>query len=290
MPCYHPLRGTRTERGTLKVVPRSIFDEKVEHSNNITVGCGACAGCNESHARSFAIRAMHEKQMHKRTCFLTLTYKDDELPAGRSVDVVDLQKFVKRARQRICLPLRYYAIGEYGSKDARPHYHLILYGFSFHKDRYFWRTSEKGHRLYRSPFLEEIWTKGHSEIGAVSFGSAAYVARYVHEKRRKKDESHYKGRDEEFTTMSRRPGLGRSWIEKFYADVWPRDEVVVDGKRFNPPKYYDQILAERDPELYDLVKIARATRGKKLEADNTLARLAVKEYVKLRQLEGQTRS
>ena len=34
-------------------------------------------------------------------------------------------------------------------------------------------------------------------------------------------EQHYKGREPEYVVMSRRPGIGRGWLEKFTSDVYP---------------------------------------------------------------------
>lgn len=274
MPCFHPLVGYRTERGTLRVSPRRFDGEVAE----IQVGCGKCLGCLARNAREKMIRIMHETQVNPPSCFVTLTYDDEHLPPGRSLDLDHLQKFLKKLRRKMGLT-RYFAIGEYGPETLRPHYHLILFLQDFKFDRYFWRKSDKGYPLDRSPTLETIWTFGSSEIGQTSLGSASYVARYVQQKQIFKKDWREGEPIPEFTTMSRRPGLGRDWIQKFYSDVWPRDEVILDGKRFPPPRYYDKILEGRDPELYELIKKQREERGRSMAADNTLSRLASKEII-----------
>lgn len=279
MPCYHPLVGTRTESGTLKVRARRFDNELYD----IQVGCGKCLGCLARVSRDNMIRIMHEKQTAGKSCFLTLTYDQVHLPPGGTLMLTHLQKFVKRLRKRMG-KFRYFAIGEYGTERFRPHYHLIGFHQDFRRDRYFWRTSAKGYPLDRSPTLEGLWTFGSSEIGNVSLGSASYIARYVQQKRLTAEIAHSSGRMPEFTTASRRPGLGRDWIEKFYTDVWPRDEVIIDGKKFNPPRYYDKVLAIRDPELYEEIKVIREKRGKEMAADNTMARLRSKEVVAKSQL------
>ena len=43
----------------------------------------------------------------------------------------------------------------------------------------------------------------------------------------------------EYTTMSRRPGVGYGWLEKYYKDVFRDDFVIYDGLKFKPAKYYD---------------------------------------------------
>ena len=40
--------------------------------------------------------------------------------------------------------------------------------------------------------------------------------------------------------MSRRPGIGKGWFDKFHAtDVAPHDHVVINGRAQRPPRYYD---------------------------------------------------
>ena len=73
--------------------------------------------------------------------------------------------------------IRFFHCGEYGESTSRPHYHAIIFGYDF-PDKKKWRTTDRGDILYRSPLLETLWDKGSSEIGSVTFESAAYVARY----------------------------------------------------------------------------------------------------------------
>ena len=34
-------------------------------------------------------------------------------------------------------------------------------------------------------------------------------------------------------------GIGSQWINKYWNDIYPNDEVQVNGKTLPPPKYYD---------------------------------------------------
>lgn len=64
-------------------------------------------------------------------------------------------------------------------------------------------------------------------------------------------------RKPEFITMSRNPGLGQKWIEKYWRDVYPHDRVRMDGKEFTPPEYYDRWLKENQPEVWETVQRQR---------------------------------
>ena len=68
---------------------------------------------------------------------------------------------------------------------------------------------------------------------------------------------HYQGRLPEYTTMSRRPGIGQGWYEKFKADVYPHDRIIVRGNPSRPPRFYDSLLQREDPALISQLKIAR---------------------------------
>jgi len=255
----------------------------------LKVSCGQCSGCRLERSRQWAVRCVHESKMHKQNCFLTLTYDDEHLPATRSLDVKDWQNFAKKLRRQVG-PFRFFHCGEYGDENGRPHYHAAVFGLDFHEDRKLYKTTKTGDRLYTSARLQKVWPQGFHTIGALTFESAAYVARYVMKKiNGDRAEAHYARVDPntgecwslkpEYTTMSRRPGIGTTWITKFSADVYPSDEVIIGGKTARPPKFYDSHLERENPELLREIKIRRAKKAAKHRFDQTPDRLAVREAV-----------
>lgn len=255
----------------------------------VTLPCGQCIGCRLEHARQWAVRCMHEASMHERNCFITLTYRDECLPADRSVSVRELQLFFKRLRKAYSAErLRYYACGEYGAALGRPHYHACVFGFDF-PDKYIWQV-EDNYVLYRSPSLEKCWPFGFSTVGDVSFESAGYVARYCLKKVTGKGAAeHYQWADvaPEFSLMSRRPGLGRGWFERFKSDVYPKDFFTVNGRKNKPPRYYDMLLEGIDPRLLMQLKVRRQVRA--LENQDSGSRLLGREKAKNRQIKALVR-
>lgn len=230
----------------------------------------------------WAVRCMHEAQMHDRNCFITLTYADEFLPPGSSLEKKDWQDFMKRLRKEFRGErIRYFHCGEYGPQFGRPHYHACLFGFDFRDKVYLGKR--KGFPVWRSPVLERLWSYGRSEIGSVTFESAAYVARYVLKKQVRKPRvrdalsGEAVGLAVEYTTMSRRPGIGRAWFEKYRGDIIRRGDVVSRGIPMRPPRYYDVALELTEPEHMERI---RAERRKKLDRrNNTPERLAVREVV-----------
>lgn len=294
MPCYHPRQAFfKTNQDGKKEIefcgylqgsferglkPNFNIQSVQSYDGNLTLPCGNCIGCRLERSRQWAIRCTHEASLYEDNCFITLTYSPEHLPSDVSLKKEHLQLFIKKLRFKFSdVKIRFFGCGEYGENFGRPHYHLCLFNFDF-KDKLLWK-SFKGFKYYTSSVLEDLWGKGHCIVGDLTFESAAYVARYCTKKiTGEKAEEHYQGKIPEFAHMSLKPGIGYEWIKKFgETDVFPRDEVIVRGFKSKPPRYYDKIFEEIDPEGFDLVKERRKERALEKEDDNTHRRLLVKE-------------
>ena len=65
-------------------------------------------------------------------CFITLTYKEDQLPENNSLDYTHWQKFIRSLKKRNKgKTIRYFAVGEYGDQRGRPHFHALLFNHRF---------------------------------------------------------------------------------------------------------------------------------------------------------------
>lgn len=218
---------------------------------------------------------MHEASMHENNSFVTLTYKE----APVSLEYSDYQLFMRRVRREFGYA-RFFMSGEYGELHERPHFHAILFGVRFSDGSYLGK-SEAGFKLYRSECLSGLWKLGHASFGAVSFESAAYVARYVVKKvTGAAAVAHYGARVPEFARMSLRPGIGERWLEKYWADVWPSGQVVVrDGRVGNAPRYYRKKFAARFPELAERLSLEQQEVMQSKVEENFPARLEAKAAV-----------
>ena len=213
MPCFHPLEGWYAKDRNISGKRSIVFNVKAaaEPDSPLNIPCGQCNGCRMDRAQQWAIRCMHESQLHEDNCFITLTFNDEELNKRenpKSLDKNEFPKFMKRLRKELVPKcpivkldknhpdfaenkkrrdewqfkngIRYYHCGEYGDKYGRPHYHAILFGVDFDDKELIQIIN--GQRLYRSPTLEKLWPFGYSSIGTVTFESACYVARYIMKK------------------------------------------------------------------------------------------------------------
>ncbi len=277
MPCFKPLKGFRSPSGAI------VFCRQQSIGLEMSVPCGQCIGCRLERSRQWAVRCMHEASLHVDTCFVTLTYRDEDVPRFGSLLMDDWQKFFKRLRKR-CGKVRFFGCGEYGELNGRPHYHACLFGLGF-PDKVLWST-RGGHDVFRSPVLESVWPHGQSEIGSLTFESAAYVARYCVKKvTGSKARAHYECYDPdtgelgrrlpEFATMSRRPGIGTGWFEEFGSEVYPSDEVIVRGKSCKPPRFYDRLCGAASAE--QMLRVQRARDRARDRSEETPARLRVRE-------------
>lgn len=236
---------------------------------------------------------MHESEFHAANSFLTLTLSQENLPDDGSLSKRTLQLGLKRIR-KACGSFRYLACGEYGDRFGRPHYHACVFGLDWRGDRRP-HPSRGDYQLYRSERLERAWGLGMVVIGDLTFESAAYVARYTTKKRTgpRSDEAYERAVDihtgevlsveREFALMSRKPGLGRKWFDRWANDVYPRDQVVVRGRLSRPPRYYDRLMSVERPEVMEEVKSRRVEERRDEESWERMRVMERVEWARLSQ-------
>lgn len=214
--------------------------------------CGKCIECRLEYARNWAVRCVHEAQMHEHSSFITLTYSDENLKSPK-LDYSDFQKFMKKLRKTQDTPIGVFVTGEYGEKTKRPHWHAILFGYRPPDARYL-RKNDRGDVIYSSKTLDRIWglndsEKRPNEIGSVTFQSAGYCARYATKKlvHGNDDEHDFKP----ISKKSSKHAIGKKWLERFWPDVFTHGHVVLpDGSLGSIPRYYEKWLKENQPAAW----------------------------------------
>lgn len=306
MPCYSPLKGYRAREAGKTGKYKTVFNPKYGYVDiKREVPCGQCIGCKLERSRQWAIRCSHEASLYDKNCFITLTYDNANLPPHGSLDLKHFQKFMKRLRKRFGANIRFFHCGEYGETCPihgvkrcpscgplhRPHYHACLFNFDL-PDREIYKIKNK-QKYYTSEVLNELWPVGFSIVGDVTFESAAYVARYITKKiTGDAAASHYRVIDPEtgeifrellpeYTTMSRRPGIGTAWLKKYHTDVYPDDFVVMRNRKMKPPKFYDRCYEIEHQADYSTLRSQRIRNAKKHSENNTPERLKVREKVQI---------
>jgi len=277
--CTRPLIGyyskiINPETGKRPIVFRR--DQALPGQEQITLSCGKCIACRLRYARNWAIRCVHEAKTNELNAYITLTYETKKLPHIQdnpdypmTLRLEDWQKFMKRLREKYeNKTIKFFHCGEYGEELGRPHYHACLFGIDW-DDKVKWKENKHGQMLYTSETLSSLWGLGHCSSGDVTFNSASYVARYLLKKLTGKQAAindwtnpsngEVLRRKAEYTTNSNQ--LGKKWFEKWHADVYPADYLIMRGKKISPPPYYDRLYEKMFPEEHKDVKEKRQYRN-----------------------------
>jgi len=207
----------------------------------VSVPCGSCGQCLSTKRNEWTFRLKEEIKYHSSSHFITLTYADEYIrktPRGLStLDKRDLQTFIKRLRSyqsrklKIFDSIRYYAVGEYGERTSRPHYHLIT--FSTHP-----KVIEK---------ISYIWSQGQVQIGKAESASIHYVTKYFINKQIPINGD----RVLPFSLMSK--GIGKGYLKraKNYHQKTQNNYVVQDGNKTRMPRYYkDKIFTTHEKQIF----------------------------------------
>lgn len=248
----------------------------------VVVPCGQCLGCRLDKANDWAIRCVHEAMLHSHNCFITLTYNDDCLPADQSLHRDHLQLFFKRLRRYLDYhqnsKIRFLCCGEYGDLNRRPHYHVLIFGW-FPSDVRKISALTAGYNLFRSPTLEKLWPYGFNTVGAITFESARYVAKYSLKKQTGKNAFMYDalGISPEFVGCSLKPGIGSNYFNKYAEDIFKLGFVTINGSKYKIPRYYQTLFERSNPIWYDIYKHNKIQNAKAVEIDCN--RLAAREKI-----------
>lgn len=185
---------------------------------------------------------MLELTQHGEASFVTLTYSNPWLPRMTANNIAtliprDLQLFLKRFRKEMApSKIRFFACGEYGDDNHRPHFHLALFNVPhcrYGQTRYR-PNSKKTTCCDICDLLRDTWGKGRIQSDVFNIGTAQYIAGYVTKKMTAKDDYRLGGKHPEFARMSNRPGIGAdamhelaSQLLKFNLDQTESDVPVT---------------------------------------------------------------
>lgn len=239
MRCRFPLDMGYCDDGVTTTFSKKLFSKELIPWQ---VPCGKCLECRLEYARQWAVRCVHEAQMHDDNSFITLTYNDENVGDGR-LRYEDFQLFMKRLRRSLHEErVSVFVTGEYGDLRKRPHWHALLFGWR-PEDLVFKYSNERGDRVYSSERLSHLWTSGISEVGSVTFESAGYCARYAAKKL-----VHGRDADHDFQPISKKSSkyaIGKKWLEKYWRDVFHHGRIVLpNGDMCSIPRYYEKWFKE----------------------------------------------
>lgn len=292
MSCYKPLvrlynPDDREQSGRVYSLARFSqlsgkqlkYEDLMYNPKVMLIPCGQCIGCRIRQREDWTTRIELEARDYPKeeVWFITLTYDDDHVPGmivktgeimrkvqytwkpgekrPDSVQILlyeDIQKFLKRLRKAHRGKLRYFVAGEYGEQTARPHYHMILYGWRPTDLENLYKIHHNGY--YTSKWMEDLWGMGQIQIAQAVPETYRYVAGYVTKKMyeidgKKANEYYELGQTKPFACMSLKPGLGDHYYQEHKAEIWRQGYIqCTNGKQAQIPRYYEKQMEAENPE------------------------------------------
>lgn len=260
----------------IKLLPRrydlysyKALSERYGSSTLLSLPCGSCLACRINHAKEWAVRCVLESLYHDENWFITLTYDDAHLPENGYLQRKHVREFQKKIWKKFP-GVRFFGCGEYGSKSARCHYHMIIFGLHLDDLK---RVGSSG--LLESPTISKMWPYGFNYIGEVNYCTCNYVAQYVNKKAFGDLKHNVPKEYREFTFCSTRPGIGYQWCKDHLPRVLEYDAVFGpfgSSKSAAIPRYFQKMADELDSAKWLNLKEARVNKGLQLRLNEVLVR------------------
>lgn len=232
---------------------------KVRYTEDLQLPCGKCVYCRKKRTADWVLRLESEMKRSETAYVATLTYSSEWLPYSKTglPTLVKSQKYVvdgkaknleasipafmKRLRYYESVigydaPIRFYAVGEYGKKRRRPHYHVILFN-----------VADPEH-------IRKSWSYGEIYVDRLSTASIVYCLKYLNKERMIPE---FEGDDRvpEFALMSK--GLGDNFLTDQMIRYYRENKVLYvtkrGGQKVGLPRYYKEAIWPPDDPDRDKV-------------------------------------
>lgn len=285
MSCSNPLLAHQCADGDVVLNVRPGMDVV----RDLWLPCGRCAMCRATKAGQWTTRLVQESFCHARSCAVTLTYAPEHVDLEGCLHKRHVQLFLKSVRfeasERKAPPVRFHCRAEYSPVRLRPHYHVSLFGY-WPPDAQAFGKSRAGNPQWSSATLTRLWGRGHVTFQVFTPGAARYVAghdasKLVEDSRAGPivdGEGRRVGfRAPEFSLMSRRPGLGGVFVDRYSDELLAVGAAVVAGRKVPLPRYVVDRLESIDPDRVSEIRAQQSVAARLAMPDSTRERLAVRE-------------
>lgn len=259
------------------------------------IPCKKCWACQLNYSAEWATRIMLEAKGDPNCYFITLTYDDEHLPIAEKIEVPegetyendgtwttgtlyepDMVRFLNSLRKQFERQgyegIKYFYAAEYGSKTARPHYHIILLHCPLRPENFRDCHVDANYKAHwKSEEIGKFWKEGMHDICQLEWSCAAYVARYCTKKLSynvDKKDYYVIGKIPEFVRMSK--GIGFTYLTGNLKKIYTTDEIIMRTVKGNigsakPPKAFDRKLEQINPDLFEKIKISRQHAAERAE-------------------------
>lgn len=249
----------------------------------MVVNCGKCIECLQDKQRAWEYRLFSECKHSKHSLFVTLTYDVANLPLmvngqietysqyvkRKSIEDCcptlnprDLQLYFKRLRKKTGVKLKFFACGEYGSKDGRPHYHFALF-------------YNNGDPAKIEAAIDSCWQKGFTDIQPLIEQRIIYLTKYI------TDKCLFSKRDpraiDYFNRCSKGLGIDGYFEDEKHYGVGFTTTMLPNGTVIPVPRYYKRKFLPKTDfyslsiyEQYEHFTKRRDTAIKRFEQDRKI--------------------
>lgn len=222
------------------------------------IPCRHCQGCRIDRRTMWERRITAEYIKH-RCAFVTLTYSDYFLPYNEGAIMPtlrhkDLKKYLDNLRHQIknmkdelftngnTKEYKTVAVGEYGEKGGRPHYHILFLGLD-------WKTFQTQ--------IKKAWSeKGIVDVGPIKKGGIRYILKYM-DKQQFGTYRHaqYTDQGREIPKMSFSKGIGKDWIISQGENI-QKYGAAKAGQRLIPiPSYWkNKLMNYCEENIFSIMK------------------------------------
>lgn len=197
---------------------RTIYGEPLK------VPCGSCILCRKAKRTFLAHRILHDVQScyPVGSSFITLTIESDRF--ATTLDKSLIQKFNKLLRSK-GYRYKFVAIGDYGSRTQRAHYHMLGIGLP----------------IEAAYDIKHCWPHGFVSVDPINSARVNYVLNYMDSFRiQDKDLFRSRGIEPPFRLMSK--NIGSSLFRKY-----PYSRYYFRGRWFDYPHYWRSVNGSSKP-------------------------------------------
>ena len=234
--------------------PLTIKTAKVRMDGKylVHVPCGKCPKCKKLKRDSWSFRLNHLHNKSLQSQFITFTYDPIHLPRTDSYVPTlckrDIQLFFKKLRkaqkQIDDTPIKYYLVGEYGTRTNRPHYHALMFGVNPNIN------------------INRVWGKGFTLSLPIKQGGIQYVLKYITKQPNKVNDAL-----PEFSLSSK--GIGEDYltanIMQYHKQIQNSYLILENGVKMPIPKYYKEKLYSSSNGEREKVTVYLMNRYQKTE-------------------------
>lgn len=199
-----------------------------KNGSYVAVPCGCCLACRIK-KRDEWVHRLECESSGRPSLFVTLTYSD-QFMIEPSLNYKHLQTYIASLRHAFKCSgrpkFRYYAVGEYGDKNFRRHFHILLIGAD----------------MSCSNILSALWPCGRVDVRPSCPERVKYCLKYITKFSTPRFKEFCKSSSIASPRALMSKGIGKDWLFKHLDYLIEHPYYYRKGRKYPLPKYYTSFL------------------------------------------------